>query len=295
MILSLINQNIPFPNTQLKDTYLHDDSLNRPIWVSLNNYLKENRLPDELERLLLGNPVQIKKKFEVDVLKEITTKQSIINKLFASGYLTTLNPEDAKSEQCSLVIPNKKLHTLIQNFMQQDTLTINTWITLHKQKKELEEIISRQKQGNYLFFISLCINSLVLINAINPYWLPLMLLSILNPSTSFFELSTKDRAIINRIKKDMIPDGFLEEEMRPSYFLEEVNSRIRRYSTYPVIQQYTQKKSRMAFLSGFHPHLGKNSMLNGHTFFKNPIYDKNVVKTIFEFCGDKPKKHSYSP
>lgn len=88
----------------------------------------------------------------------------------------------------------------------------------------------------------------------------------------------------------MIPDGFLEEEMRPSYFLEEVNSRIMEYSTYHVIQQYTQKKSQIAFLSGFHPQLGKNSVLNGHAFFKNPIYDKNVVKTIFEFCGEKPEK-----
>ena len=93
-----------------------------------------------------------------------------------------------------------------------------------------------------------------------------------------------------KIRKDNILDSILSEgeDASPIELLKTVNSEINEYLTYSVIQQYNKKEIQIAFLSGSHPRLGKNSILNRNAFFKNPIYDKNVVEMLFKYLEDSP-------
>ena len=192
MILNFIGENTRFPRTWLDNKpCLNNHMDDNSILISFNNYLKKNRFIDSFEKLLVGQPIHSNITFEIDNASEKkSTDQSIANKLFSAGYLA-LKQEDSTSNQCamlqshkksySLVIPNKKIRTLIEKFIKLnkesiklDKQRINDWIKLNKQKKELEDILHRQVNGNYLFFSLLSLNSLVFLGMLNPCWLTFM-------------------------------------------------------------------------------------------------------------------------
>lgn len=277
MILSFI-----YSNKHFSGTCTNDLSFDRYLFKMLDNHLQEYRFTKSFETLLSNCPIQTETLFNIPEEKT-QTFESIGNILFNSGYLTILNQKDAKSEQYSLVIPNKKIHTTIENFVLRDKTLLNDWVKLNKQKKALDKLIDSKPIGeNYFLILPLCFAICCSIEPAPPLDFFYFLVTI--PSLLYIH---RRYSLLNIIEEG-IPGVSLNEykEKSPFELRQLIHQTILKYPTYPTkhIQQYKEKQSQiMSFLAGSHPRLGEHSKLNGHAFFKNPLYDKNVVKMVLEF------------
>jgi hypothetical protein len=90
-------------------------------------------------------------------------------------------------------------------------------------------------------------------------------------------------------RKDGYAYPYISHKSKLATLLKNIKEELYELSNEQAVKHYihTQGKQEMkfAFLSGLHPRLGKNSPLQGESFFKNDLFDKNTIKTIFEFVG----------
>lgn len=266
--------------------------------------LKESYFDDEWEKLFREKslPVNVNPASALFPIQGRLSSNKIKNILLMIGYFNL-------STDKTLTFSN----TIYQYFAESYVSVIHSRIRTNKDKIYIENLIEREtkklklkikKEKIFLFFLALAFGLFMKKNNFSD---ALMILACGCMLSKYVFNTTFDIRIRNLPHRDQIYiksmpyhtkisescHPYISRESTLAELLEEIKKELSYLSEKKEIKDYLKRQAKqekaVAFLSGLHPRLGESSPLGGNSFFKNPLFDKNVIGTIFDFVGSEAK------